>query len=371
MKFLVLGSQIASLVNFRGPLIRDLIRLGHQVVAVAPEPAEPWLSQLKALGATYIEAPMARTGINPVADLKLTVWLWQLFRRERPDVLLAFHAKPVIYGGIAAVLAGIKHRTAMIEGLGQGFATEAPTLGRKLVRLLMPLLYKAGLAGAHVVFFLNQDDEAEFRARGIIKKQKVVQIPGIGIDLAHFAPTPVPPPPITFFMMARLLAEKGVREFAAAAAIVKAKYPQVKFQLLGQPENGKAGVPLNEVRQFQAIEYLGETSDVRPYLSACHVFVLPTFYREGLPRSILEAMATGRAILTTDAPGARETVVAGVNGYLVEKRHAAALAAAMERLLQEPDQLQAMGNASRALAEQRYEVGNINRQIIAALTDGR
>lgn len=371
MKFLILGSQVASLANFRGPLIRELVAEGHEVVAVAPDPAEPWLSRLREAGARYIESPMARTGINPVQDIKLTWWLYRMFRREKPDILFAFHAKPVIFGCLAAWLAGVPRRTAMIEGLGQGFATEAASFKLRLVRGILPFLYKVGLSCAHLVFFLNPDDEAEFRERGIVKKQRVMQLPGIGVDLAHFAPQPMPPLAVpTFLMVARLLVDKGVKDFAAAAAIVKLRHPHVKFILLGPYDPSPAGIGPDEVRSWSAVEYLGETSDVRPYLAACHVFVLPTFYREGLPRSILEAMATGRPVLTTHAPGARETVVAGVNGYLVESRNPQALAAAMEQLLAAPDRLEPMGRASRELAEQRYEVGAINRQIIAALTDG-
>ncbi len=371
MKFLVLGSQVASLVNFRGPLIRELIASGHEVIAVAPEPVQPWLGRLQEMGARYIESPMARTGINPLQDFYLTYWLWRMFRYEKPEVLLAFHAKPVIYGTLAATLAGVKKRTAMIEGLGQGFASDAITFKRKLLRGLLPLLYRIGLIGAHTVFFLNSDDEAEFRARRIITSHKVVQLPGIGVDLVHFAQKELPALPVTFLMVARLLIDKGVRDYAAAAALLKAKYPEARFQLLGGFDSGPAGITADEVKNWRAIEYLGETSDVRPMLAACHVFVLPTFYREGLPRSILEAMATGRSILTTSAPGARETVVAGVNGYLVESRNPKALAAAMEQMLLLPrNQLEAMGQASRKLAQERYEVGTINRQIIAALTDG-
>lgn len=370
MKFLILGSQQASLVNFRGPLIRELMAGGHEVVAVAPEPDKVRHQQLLDMGARYIESPMARAGINPFKDAALTFWLWRLLKREQPDVMLAFHAKPVIYGTLAATLAGVKKRTAMIEGLGQGFAADASGLKRRLIRFILPWLYRFGLCGAHTVFFLNSDDREEFYQRGIIKHQKVVLLPGIGIDLEHFAQKTLPPAPVTFLMVARLLIDKGVRDYAAAAALLKTEYPEVQFHLLGPLDPTPAGVKAEEVKTWQPVTWLGETADVRPFLEACHVFVLPTFYREGLPRSILEAMAIGRAILTTSAPGARETVVAGGNGYLVESRNPQALAAAMERLLLAQDQLQAMGEASRRLAEERYEVGRINRQIIAALTDG-
>lgn len=368
MKLLILGSQLTSLVNFRGPLIRDLVACGHEVIAVAPDPVEPWLGRLHDCGARYIESPLARSGMNPLQDISFLLWFWRVLRAERPDVLFAFHAKPVIYGMLAGWLAGIKRRIAMIEGLGQGFAVERAGWKRRILGQILPLLYRIGLACTHTVFFLNSDDEDEFRAWGIIHKQQVVRIPGIGVDLAHFTAHSLPAGPVTFLMIARLLIDKGVRDYAAAAAILKRSRPDWRFCLLGPYDPTPAGVKPEEVAGWQAIDYLGETSDVRPYLAACHVFVLPTFYREGVPRSILEAMATGRAILTTQAPGARETVVAGLNGYLVDSRNPQALAEAMGLIATDESALASMGQASRRLAEDKYEVSRINRQIITVLT---
>lgn len=367
MKILVLGGQLAALANFRGPLIRDLIAAGHEVVAVAPEPAEPWLGQVKALGATYIEAPLQRVSLNPFADLAFMVWLWRIFRKERPDVVFAFQAKPVIYGMLAAALAGVKRRIAMIEGLGQGFANTAGSWRRRLAGAVLPLMYKVALRFAHEVIFLNADDVDDFTRLGIINGQKVRQIPGIGVDLQHFAQQALPEGPVTFIMIARLLIDKGVREYAAAAAAVKQQYPDACFLLLGPYDPSPAGIRSDEVESWSQLEYLGATSDVRPYLAVAHVFVLPTFYREGMPRSALEALAVGRVVITTDSPGARETVVAGSNGYLVKPRSVAELSAAMLAVLQHPHQLAAMAVASRKMAEERFCVQAINRQIIDAI----
>ena len=232
MKILLLGVQLTSLVNFRGPLMRDLIAAGHEVVAIAPEPAEPWLSQLKALGARYIEAPIARTGLNPLKDAKSLIWLWRKLRAEKPDVVFAFQAKAVIYGIPAAWLAGIRRRVAMIEGLGQGFVKDGPqSLKRRVLGAVLPALYWLGLRKAQTVLFLNPDDEAEFRQLGIIRHQKAVQIPGIGVDLVHFSQQPLPAGPPVFLMLARLLIDKGVREFAAAAKAIRKNHPEARFQL--------------------------------------------------------------------------------------------------------------------------------------------
>lgn len=372
MKVLLLGVQLASLVQFRGPLIRDLVAAGHEVVAVAPEPLAARCAELQALGARYVEAPLQRTGLNPLADLKLLLWLWRMFRRERPDVLLAFQAKAVIYGLMAAAAAGIRRRVAMIEGLGVGFITGGSGWKRRLARTLIPALYRASLGSAHAVIFLNPDDEAEFRARGLVGKngQEVVQIPGIGVDVVHYAQAPLPPgPPFTCVMIARLLVDKGVREFAEAARLVQQDLPGTKFILVGPVDHGPAGIPLAEVRAWHdagVLTYVGETSDVRPYLAACHVFVLPS-YREGFSRSSLEAMAVGRAIITTDAPGAREAVRPGKNGLLVPPRNATALAAAIKELLTHPNWVTEFGTESRRMAERDFEVDGINRLILRVL----
>lgn len=366
MKVLLLGVQLTSLVNFRGPLIRDLVAAGHEVVALAPEPVEPALSQLRALGARYQEAPLARTGLNPLADFSVFLWLVRIFRQERPDALLAFQAKAVIYGIPAAWFARIPHRVAMIEGLGQGFIKTKGGLKRRIVRFLVPLLYRISLSFAQAIIFLNKDDEADFRAHGIVHRQRVLQIPGIGVDLTHYTAQPLPPLPLTFLMIGRLIVDKGVREYLAAAKHVKALYPDVRFQLLGARDPSHVGIPVEEVTAGGAVEYLGEVHDVRPFLANCHIFVLPS-YREGMPRSTMEAMATSRAVITTDVPGARETVIDRENGLLVVARDIESLTAAMIALIQFPEQVRIMGQKSRSLAEQRYDVTEINKSVMALL----
>ncbi|HSC86016.1 MAG TPA: glycosyltransferase family 4 protein, partial [Polyangiaceae bacterium] len=304
---------------------------------------------------------------NPVHDLQFVVWLRREFARLAPDIVLAFHAKPVIYGSFAGWLGGVPRRAALIEGLGQGFSP-GPGWRRQLVRFVLPKLYRAGLRFADTVFFLNGDDIAEFERRGLVRaSQRVLQLPGIGVDLAYYASRELPPGPPVFLMVARLLVDKGVREYAQAASRIRVRHPGVTFRLLGPVDSGPAGVPLDEVRSWKDIEYLGETDDVRPHLEACSVFVLPTFYREGLPRSILEAMATGRAIVTTDAPGARETVEPGRNGYLVAQRDVDALTAAIEQCVEQSSRMAEMGRRSREIAEERYRVEAVNQLFLDEL----
>ena len=371
MKILFLGVQLASLVNFRGPLLRDLVASGHQVVAVAPEPAEPWLGQLAAMGVRFIEAPTARTGINPFADLANFLWLTRLLRQERPEVLFSFQAKAVIWGTLAGLFAGVGRRIAMIEGLGAPFATGPRLALRLMLRTVLMGLYAVSLRAAHVVFFLNPDDRDFFvRWRLLGNKGKAVLIPGIGVDLQHYAAKPLPPEPVMFLFMARLLVDKGVLIFAEAARQLAREHSAGRFVILGPEDVGPAAVAKGEIAAWQAAGvplYAGATDDVRTWLQQCHVFVLPTFYREGMPRSLLEAMATGRALITTDVPGARETVVAGENGYLIQPRDVNDLVRAMKTFILEPELAGKMGLASRKLAEERFEVHKINRQIISAM----
>ena len=231
-------------------------------------------------------------------------------------------------------------------------------------------MYAVALRGAHVVFFQNPDDEALFRASGLVGRgQRRVRIAGSGVDLERFAPAPLPDGPMTFLMIGRLLREKGIYEYVDAARIVKASHPEVRFRLLGSLDSNPSAISEEALAQLQhdgTIEYLGKTLDVRPYIADSHVVVLPS-YHEGMPHSVLEGMSMGRAIITTDVPGCRETVVPGHNGILVPRADPAALAGAMEELVGNASALAAMGRESRTLAEERFDVHEVNRVIFGAL----
>ena len=366
MRIVMIGVQLASLVKFRAPLIRALIAQGHQVVACAPEPSDYWENLLKETGATYVPMPMSRNGINPLRDLRLFMWLVGMLRQQKPDILFCFQAKAVIYGLPAGWLEGVKNRIAMIEGLGQGFIP-GTGLKRRIVRLVVPSLYFIALRFARRVIFLNQNDVGDFKRRYLVRDKQIRLVPGIGIDLEKFSQQPLPvAQPLTFLMIARLIIDKGVREYLAAAQIVKSKHPEVRFQLIGEPDYSHVGVPVNDVQASGVVDYIGEVRDVRPYLAGCHVFVLPS-YREGMPVAAMEALATGRAIVTTTAPGAREMVVPGQNGDLVPPCDIKALAQALLKMVDSAETLADKGAASRNLAVSRFEVGKINQQIISIL----
>lgn len=366
MKILLLAGLADSLINFRGPLIQALRAKGLGVHVAAPNLPEqsPIRLQLQAMGVTVHELPIARTGTNPMTDLRTTWALWLLMRQIRPDKLLAYTIKPVIYGTLAAWLAGVPQRFALITGLGYAFQGEGK---RRMMQAMVQLLYRIALSRATLVFFQNPDDLGLFQERRILHTYKAVcVVNGTGVDLDHFAMKPLSANDSSevfrFLCIGRLLGDKGIREYAQAARMIKPRYPAAQFVLVGGTDSNPDSISQAELDAWMAeglIEYEGWMSDVRPAIEACNVYVLPS-YREGTPRTVLEAMATGRAVITTDAPGCRETVINGYNGFLVLIKSATGLAEAMIRFLNEPELACRMGRRSRKLVEERYDVHKVN-----------
>jgi len=366
----VLGGYAPSLINFRGPLLRHLIGDGHRVEAWAPDDAPEVSRHLAELGATYRRVALARTGLNPFTDLWTLATLYFALRDARPDVLIAYTAKPVIYGTLAARLAGVRYCFALITGLGYAFGGES-TARRWLTRLTA-LLYRIALKGAGVVFFQNPDDRALFLGRRIVPEAKVRLLSGSGVDLGRFAPASTPGRPRTFLMIARLLRDKGVYEFVEAARLVRSRHPDARFVLVGPFDRNPAAIPAGAVEAWQregVVEYLGELHDVRPQIAACAVYVLPS-YREGMPRTVLEAMAMGKPVITTDVPGCRAAVAHGNNGLLVPARDAKALAGAMLQLVENPALVASMGAASLRRAREEFDVNRVNAAMIEAMGIG-
>lgn len=368
----LISAHAGTFVSFRAPLIQALHAQRVRVLALAPNFDETSRTAVRALGAEPIDSPMARTGMNPWVDMRNTWRLAGLLRRLQPDVTLGYMVKPVIFGSIAARLARVPRRVAMVEGLGYVFtpATEVLSPRRRLLKRVVQRLYRIGMGCAHQVIFLNPDDQHEFVQMGLVPSHKTLVLGGIGVDLAQWPvlPQPAATAPFTFLMVARLLREKGVAEYAAAARLVRAQHPQARFVLLGGLDDNPGSVSQAEVEAWHTagvIEWQGHTA-VQPWLEQAHVFVLPS-YREGVPMSTQEAMASGRAIISTDTPGCRETVVQGENGLLVPVRDAEALAAAMLRLIAEPALAQRMGAASRRMAEEKYDVHQVNGRILQTL----
>lgn len=367
MKIVILASYAFSLTNFRRELIGEMTALGHEVVACAPEDDADVIRSLAEMHVRYRRIEMHRTGLDPISDLRTLAGLVRLIRAERPDIILAYTQKPIIYGGIAARIVGGVRFYAMVSGLGYVFTD---TSRRRLLQSVTGWLYRLATKRAAAVILFNRDDEAELTRRRILhSRHHVVHVPGSGIDTSSFRHRRVPGGAPIFLMIARLLHDKGIAEFVEAARQVRALYPMARFQLIGPPDPNPAGIPLSQVTSWNAegaIEYLGATRDVKPHLARSSVFVLPS-YREGLPRTVLEAMATGRAIITTDAPGCRDTVEPGLNGFLVPVRNASALATAMTEFVRDPDLAVRMGDHSRRLAEAHFNVAHVNALLLSAI----
>lgn len=378
MKIVILGNQARAMANFWGVLLTRLRAAGHETVCFIPKPApgdDPaWEAALEAFGTRLVHYPLDRKGLNPVRDLATLLCLRRLLRREKPDRLFAYTIKPVIYGCLAASLAGSpqrRHRYAMITGLGFAFEADSPL--KKLLMHMVRLLYRCALGRAGGVFFQNNDDRELFERLSIVPKGLPVAMSrGTGVDTRHFAFAPPVAGPPEFLYVGRLIEAKGVREFMEAAKLVKAARPDALFSLLGPAERGPGSVPLDEVRAAEAkgfVRYLGETRDVRPYLAQARAVVLPS-WREGTPCSLMEAMSMGRAVVAANAPGSREVVRHGENGLLTPVRDAEALAGALLRLAEDADEAARMGRAGRDMVEREFEAVAVAEALMAHMGIG-
>jgi len=369
--FLLVASFSESLINFRGPLIDALVEAGLDVHVAAPDLLSDYsvAQALEAKGIQVHDIPLQRTGLNPITDFGSFLALLVLSRRIRPHYILCYTVKPVIYGSVAAWLAHVPNRFVLITGLGYAFTGHASGLRARLRNLILRL-YRFSLTLPSCVFFQNPDDEAFFREFGLLPKggqSRVVNGSGVNISEYQVASLPDIEPP-SFLLIARLLGDKGVREYVAAAKLVKAKFPATQFLLVGWIDGNPDAISQDELDGWVAegtLTFLGRLPDVRQAIEKCSVYVLPS-YREGTPRTVLEAMAMGRAVITTDAPGCRETVVDGDNGFLVPVKDINALATAMMKMIDSPELVVRMGQRSRLIAEAKYDVHKVN----AAMLEG-
>ena len=355
------------MVPFRGELIRDLVSRGHEVFALAPEIPEAVAAQLSSLGARPHEVAISNTSVGPLGFIRTYGELTRALTEIAPTTLIPYTIAPVTIGSLAASRAGVKNIIPLITGLGYAFG-EGKGLKRRAVRFAATILYGLALRRSSVVIFQNPDDQKYFRTARILPDDKPsIVVNGSGVNLAEFAPQPMPSRPV-FLMIARLIREKGVLEYAEAAKQLKARHPDARFLLAGWLDASPDGISQAELRQLivDGVEYLGKLSDVRQALAEASVFVLPSRYREGIPRSILEAMAMGRPIVTSDSPGCRETVLPGENGFLVRPGDVRELTEAMESFIIDPSLAASMGQRSRSLAEARFDVRKVNAEIIEA-----
>lgn len=366
MNFLLIASFPDSILQFRGALLRELADKGLVIHIAVPDVPEnsPVRKDMESLGYRVHEIPLRRVGMNPLVDLCCVFSILKLVKRLKPVGVLAYTVKPVIYGLIAARIAGVTKRFALITGLGYSFqSSNVNSSLRTALRKLVETLYRISLGGVQKVFFQNPDDRNLFLERKLISGfDNSTVVNGSGVDISRFSISGFPDK-LVFLLIARLLGDKGVREYVEAARMIKRRYPEVVFNIVGWIDENPDAISPEELDAWVVdgiVNYLGRKSDVREAISLSSVYVLPS-YREGTPRTVLEAMAMGRAIITTDAPGCRETVDHGVNGYLVPVKDFERLAQSMEQFIQKPELVVSMGKASRYIAEEKYDVEKVNR----------
>jgi glycosyltransferase involved in cell wall biosynthesis len=363
---LLSANSLWNISNFRAGLIQRLFAEGYSLTVAAPASGEERASF--SLPADVQVLPIDRSGMNPVRDGLLLFAYAGLMRRLRPTAFLGWTVKPNIYGALAARVTGVPS-ILNVSGLGTAF------LSGKLLSRAISQLYRFAFRGARVVFFQNKDDLALFVGRGLVSSKQARLLPGSGIDLDRFQPTPVPAvagSPV-FLLIARLIGDKGIREFIEACQIVREIMPNARFQLLGglDPVN-RSAISSEELKHWiddEQIEYLGSTDDVRPFVQGATAIVLPS-YREGMPRTLLEGAAMGRPLIATDVPGCRELIIDGVNGYFCLRADPPSLARAMLRVgALDPEALAAMGRASRNHVQESFGEELVVGAYVDALQD--
>lgn len=344
-------------------MLLNFVERAKVVIAMASGASATEVSSIEELGCKYVDYPVIRSSLNPVKDLITFFWLVTQFKKEKPDVILAYTIKPIIWGGVAARFSSSNSFYALVTGLGFAFQPGGFLKG-VLIRLVR-FLYKTALKEAKGVIFQNPDNMQVFIDQGIVPKEKCFLVNGSGVDLSHYEKEPLSNKP-HFLLIARLLGDKGIREYAKAAAVVKQQYPEAEFHLVGPEDPSPDGIQISEVNQWHesgVINYHGATTDVRPFIKACNIFVLPS-YHEGMPRTVLEAMAMGRPVLTTNVPGCKETVVNGENGWLVEKANVEQLAERMIWFIEHPEQWKIMGDKGHQMANEKFDVHKVNAEIL-------
>lgn len=376
-KIVLIGTIASSFYRFRKDLILALLAEGHVVYAFISEyKNEDDLKKVEKLGAIPVIYNLKRGGLNPIADIKQTYTLAKQIREINPDLVFSYFAKPVIFGTLAAKIAKVPKIIGMLEGLGYTFTDQPEGLSKKtqFIKKIQVFLYKISLPFLDKVIFLNPDDPRDLLDKYKIKVRKSEVLGGIGLNLTDYPYQYLNHEKInknvTFLFIGRLLKEKGIHDFVAAAKIVKEIYPLTTFTVLGDIDYANMGALTKEELDILVnsgvINYPGYVSNIKEWIADSHVFVLPS-YREGVPRSTQEAMAIGRPIITTDVPGCRETVVDGVNGFLVSKWNPQALAEKMIYFIEHSEKICIMGNESHKIATEKFDAEKVNKRLLKIL----
>lgn len=372
-KILIVSSDCRSILNFRFHLIQEFRTRNLDVTVYAPKDDfyGELEAKLSALGGNLIQSQVQNTSLNPFADIRFFRDLLRLMIKIRPNYIFSYTIKPVIFSSLAARILGLDKAYSMkafsmISGVGYLFISSS--LKNRILRSVISVLYKQALRKNEAVFFQNKDDQNLFLARRIVRSDQCVLVNGSGVDLSLYHPHPFPEQ-LSFIFMGRLIRDKGIHDYLEAARVLKKKYPAILFKVAGGRHSNPTSLSESEYQGMLTSEdilYLGDLLDVRPALQDSSVFVLPSV-SEGTPRAALESMAMGRPVITTDAPGCREVVIDGKTGFLIPPRNVVRLIEAMEKFIQSPELVNKMGQASRHLAEEKFDVRQVNATILKAM----
>ena len=370
----LIGNVASMMVNFRGYLIKDLSDRGVRVFCFCVDYDEESRAKIRVLGGEPVDFSLNSKGLNPFLDFFATFDLYKKLKSEKFDVVMPYFVKPVLFGGLAAKLAGVPRVVGMIEGLGNAFVEyDEFSLKRSLIKWMQILLYKVLLRNLDCLLLLNESDKLDLIDKYKIKVKKVVVLGGIGVDLNEFsyvADLSIKAKSVGFIFVARLLREKGIFEFLEAAKQIKGEGFDAEFVVLGGFDESVFALSREDMDGYTRsgiVKYPGFVNNVKEWVSGSSVFVLPSFYREGVPRSTQEAMALGKPVITTNVPGCRDTVEDGVNGFLIPPKDVSSLVVAMKRFLENPELIDVMGLASRSMAVSKFDVDAVNERIISIL----
>lgn len=362
MKFLIIGSRTKMHINFRGDLIKEISNKGYDVVSICPQ--EGYEEELEKLGSRFIKAYNKKDKISPLDNIKYFCNLYKIIKKEKPDKVLAYTIKPVIFGCIAAKMAGVKEIYALITGLG--FVYTVRSIKTKIIRVFTRLGYERAFKYCKKVILQNVDDKKDLVKNKYITEEKVEVVSGSGVNMQRFEFCNLPEQ-MNFLMISRMIKSKGIKEYLEAAKIIKEKYKNIKFIFIGAMDSKQDAISKEELETYindGIVEYHEETNDVQSFIKRCKVYVLPSYYREGIPRTLLEALSMGRPIITTDSIGCRETVIEGKNGFLIKTKNVEQLVEKMEWCINNKNKLQDMGKESYKYCKKRFDVHIINNEMM-------
>ena len=361
-KFMIIAPKNKTLYNFRGELIKDIIKKGYNVIAIGPNKDN--IQEVLNLGVSFIEVNLKKDKVSIFSDIEYYRSLKKVIKKEKPDIVFSYTIKPVIYGSIAAKRVGTKKIYAMVTGLGRVFASHS--IKAKIVKFISSLLYKYAFICCDKVIFQNEDDINELTMAKIIAKDKAIKVNGSGVNMEKFVYVDNPLND-SFLMVSRIIKEKGVLEYLKAAEIVKRKYPKATFTLLGGYDNSIGALTYDDIKYYldnEIVNIPGETNNVVPYYDNHMCFILPSYYKEGLPRTILESLAIGRPVITTDWTGCRDAIEDNVNGFLVPIRDYNILAEKMIWMIENHDKVRIMSKRNNEKCKKIYDVKIINKEML-------